>query len=754
METFLANRRIPDEIPYLAFLPESGKFIGPILGILHLGGGGFRHFKTEPLENVHRFPAKMSVKWAQLESRLKLSCIYLEQHLQLSYPRRFPYPETSSFRAGHQDRKRIYDEVLRARELFLPLIARLTMDICMVQSRRTPEERRNEHPPKWVDLLSKARDGDEYLPTHFIGEIASSFLVDPSIRRVGGFVNFDPQPRSAWSYLSEYGLNWNVPFVVQLDRGVFENWARSHRFSPSPIFPSKELYDRLILEGKKDLHPTSTHLPPPPSSRVLDRRDAPPPLSGSGQRQGETINDFFIRRKEEEEAIYKKESAKEKERRENREREFCSFPAPTKHISYPRYFEWDLVGDWWVRRYIAPKKAKDEYWGYGSHTDKRYSGIFHEVDISAQFMPSSDDLNPHQPHPQDDFIPDLSWVKQAIPYVEPDEEEESLIDAEDYGMPTEATGNATMELDGCHDVETRLARFYGVNLSLDFQSTQRLRQDWIAAKKSLSIVDDDTCRDEQVRLKIRAYTNGSCIYPFNVDAEKLSDLSPSHPEYLPTRLKDDFRVRLLEQPFKPFHRSANPRQYYQIVPSSAKRKEFYDKAYRIVLESSVATLGALRVLVSDEENVHTVSQLVNYLASHGVTFRTLEYMEGPRSDGMIGDGSTGLGWKMASFCPTLVDWDVYFRLSSYLFQQPRSRALLNAGGILWRLAILFISRDVSINGPSFVHSVVGRDWTYINGFELYPGRYYYDDHAVRSDTDLVCGVYKQFVRTSFILLKY
>ena len=93
--------------------------------------------------------------------------------------------------------------------------------------------------------------------------------------------------------------------------------------------------------------------------------------------------------------------------------------------------------------------------------------------------------------------------------------------------------------------------------------------------------------------------------------------------------------------------------------------------------------------------------------------------------------------RLSGYQFSLRDYEAYRRQCSAIFAHPRARAALLRGGIVWRLAIEFLSFDDALQGPSIATTV------YRHGLsvECQKGNILGDDDLTEVELNLICGAY-------------
>ncbi|KAI1789776.1 hypothetical protein LXA43DRAFT_892236 [Ganoderma leucocontextum] len=101
-----------------------------------------------------------------------------------------------------------------------------------------------------------------------------------------------------------------------------------------------------------------------------------------------------------------------------------------------------------------------------------------------------------------------------------------------------------------------------------------------------------------------------------------------------------------------------------------------------------------------------------------------------------------LGWRKQDFQPDFWDYKEYQRRAYAILSQPKGRAALLRGGIVWRLALEILGAGPSVElaqqGPS------SDVWHYGQAFVPSRGDASYDDALSSDELDVICGVYKVY----------
>ncbi|KAI1783062.1 hypothetical protein LXA43DRAFT_904339 [Ganoderma leucocontextum] len=136
---------------------------------------------------------------------------------------------------------------------------------------------------------------------------------------------------------------------------------------------------------------------------------------------------------------------------------------------------------------------------------------------------------------------------------------------------------------------------------------------------------------------------------------------------------------------------------------------------------------------------------VDFLVDRGIPFRTIFEPERRHVPTLLPPVQTVLGWRLPSFEPTAWDYREYECRVHALLSQPKGRAALLRGGIVWRLAVEVLGgnwRELAKMGPS------SDVYSYGQPFVPHRGDPYYDDALSSDELDVVCGVYKVYTQNN------
>lgn len=136
----------------------------------------------------------------------------------------------------------------------------------------------------------------------------------------------------------------------------------------------------------------------------------------------------------------------------------------------------------------------------------------------------------------------------------------------------------------------------------------------------------------------------------------------------------------------------------------------------------------------------SLKNMARYLYHSGIPFNTCILRAIPNDQDIIPYKPLSLGWRPSGHGdkPTTADYGNYQATLDELFTRSYARAALLEGGIVWRIALLYL-KDSELDvtrGPSIDAALLGKRWM------LEGGSIMYDDRLSESEMDVICGVYE------------
>jgi hypothetical protein len=153
--------------------------------------------------------------------------------------------------------------------------------------------------------------------------------------------------------------------------------------------------------------------------------------------------------------------------------------------------------------------------------------------------------------------------------------------------------------------------------------------------------------------------------------------------------------------------------------------------------SATNALYAFRLMADHAENVYGISR---HLIQQGISFRTLRLRKSLPNFTPQSSFVRFIPFRFSGYTFTQQDYVAYVQERKAILSQPRARAALLQGGIVWRLAQEHLSLDAALDGPSpAVFHGVGESFQDVVSHEEY-----WDDGLAAHDSSLICGKYECF----------
>ena len=235
-------------------------------------------------------------------------------------------------------------------------------------------------PPSWHKRLARS---DSPVHPEWLKLLLDSPIVDFERKRIGAVADV---ARCHWLHLAKYMVQASVP--------VWFYWGKS----PFYVTPLESWIRDEYYLGDDD---PITVVPTDATGRIL-----PPVIPQSGQRPGETMEQFFSRRRQRNEKMREKESDRERSSRQAREKAHASRPIPGR--KGPSIFYWDDVEGFRIRTPL-PRHQVDGMWGRWKTTEKVYDGFDNSWDCCSLFgesIPGEPELDSDDDH--EDIYPTVN----------------------------------------------------------------------------------------------------------------------------------------------------------------------------------------------------------------------------------------------------------------------------------------------------------------------------------------------------------
>jgi hypothetical protein len=742
--------------PELAYIPETPRFQGPLLGRL---AGSFKQWPIVFSKKLgYHLNLELCDSWYRLELVLRHTCAALMDGFFLGMTSietiPIPVPEKCGYTKFFPTESKARGAAQHSRDAFVILMAKVSYAISLHIPCYTPDTPY----PKWAQNLK------DKIPPHYIDLIMSSQLADFSKEnpRISVFITKDCDYPSAIPKMLKSGC----PVWFCYDQ---QN-PHAYRYSSQGGF-----HDSLRPRVAEVQAAHDAFLPTAPPDIPI-----PSPEQGSRQLRGETWKAFFERESILQIKRAAEESFQARKIRLQREKQAKKYHIPGRGGAV--VWCWEDINGHCIRTRIIRGNV-ERIWEMYSDLQRRYNSFDNEWDICDEFDPNwpypmtgeldivqgSEGIADHfaevQQH-RSPSPPPAYPVSPAPPTIS-DIADNDLCIA--YGMrdqrqPVRYVIPPQILLDVLH---TR----YGFNLHI--HSSPETDYDLFAFPIS----------QDSLKSTLRLFREGTQTVPFElqpavvrfveglvrkkpkdgsitsptadvvVPSEDVStagedvtspppwlwDLDNSNPLPLSIRYGAPLLVRPEEWEgkllyFLQFNDSPNP-----------------ETEYRLAVPSALTALECLRL---SYPSLHSRMDIVKYLFRTGQRFTTLLPFNPSHPKRYI-MSCAGLGWRNAGYQPTPFDYRHYENERDDFFLYRHRRAAASEGGIVWRLFMESLGVDLSaiftsdagiipaiddvLFGPSISH--YGDQQYFKSGSETL-----WDDHLTDAEMDLISGVYKVWTR--------
>jgi hypothetical protein len=158
---------------------------------------------------------------------------------------------------------------------------------------------------------------------------------------------------------------------------------------------------------------------------------------------------------------------------------------------------------------------------------------------------------------------------------------------------------------------------------------------------------------------------------------------------------------------------------------------------KLAVTTATDALAVVRLLRLNR----TYEGIALYLASHGVPFRTFRTVTSPWTTIPYHPIPVRLPLRLPGHHFTNLDYESYVHQRSLMLGNPRARAALLQGGLLWRLADGFVQYEDAVAGPTGCSKV-------ISIVHPHTSEQLFDDHLSSLEEHLLVGAYTCIVHPS------
>ena len=750
------------EHPYLPFILKS-PFHGDLLRRLSVPVD-----RIEVVFNAHNWhlPRDVAKDWKTLENVLVLATQNLLSFFRQNQPRTnliFASPElpsTCGYFSTHESEAAARSALSVSLDAFAVYLGYFSFIVAICEFGVD----RQSSPPSWYKRLARS---DSPVHPEWLKLLSDSPIVDFKRERIGLVADIT---KCQWLHLTRYMMQASVPVWFYWGKAPYyvtplESWIREE-YEPGD--------DKPITVAPTDA-----------AGRVL-----PPVEPHSGQRPGETMEQFFSCKRQRDEKMKEKEGEKQRTSRQAREKLQASRPRPGK--KGPTVFYWDDVDGFRIRTSL-PRTQIDKMWYRWKPSEKIYNGFDNTWDCCSEFgdsIPGEPELDSDDDH--EDIYP---TVNPQPPLTAPEQAtlstlesvEESTISLYHHDQP--ATSQP-------RDIHTP-AQEETPDALLSALAFAPPADRGVSPQEDDEITEDHGTEDlfDASSKDVLAANVFHCVVFSSSHAQSLDDLicyrfgfslsedpySGVPPSVTPVKFKSwqeviravggqhlqfsgtneaaitDFLGCLLS--------TRNPLQdvpgkYWDLSSEGAfplsqskskflriEKREFGDHPRYLLrpigLHSSRDTswmlaVDALTALECIRRGLgpHTID-IANHFIDHGVTFSTLSYLPPIQVSKRRPQQCRLLGRRPKGYTFNLADYAAYITLrDSYLRSNPHSRAALCTGGIVARLAREEMSSVSVLSGPS--DAALNGEWKVLTS----GGDHFCDDEIPEDVMDFICGVYE------------
>jgi hypothetical protein len=728
--------------PQLPYCLKYPRYQGPLLQRLAYT------FNTLPLEWDYGWSLSPSVaeSWQSLETCLEtatvalfnaVGALHLLEFRVFRRPSQFGY--SRKFRKSDQSRRCC----INGRNAFVPLMA-----LCSYAISITPNFT-NENPP-WVGKLEEMGVHPEWVQL-----LKSSQLADfsESNKRLGVII----QPNCKW-------LN-RIPNMIRANVPLYFLWDDPNDFASTPWFYKKycptlqevrhaQTRERLrgqppswedisvtaLVADDQTSDPTlvpddATHAPddvtlvpdippqqPPPSN------EPPIPDQFSGQKRGETMDQFFARRVERHARMAATETSAERISRLDREQMAQRHRIPGRGGA--RCFTWEEVDGFMMRTYLV-RSAVENCWGSYTNSQRRYDGFYNEWDLATEFDPGVVALDDDDDDDDDDvhYMPAQQRTPSPPPPYPPSSPAPPQLFVDDITTTYRSNVSESspyhnevcdMEIQNPGDLMDDILYWrFGYNWDgiTALTDAEQSIVPWRNIQKTLTDLECNIQADQQPAITsfVTHLGNGIAV------PQVLWDLNSDNP----SPLRGNFNPKLVVN-FKIFEQTT-----YYFIQSAAPSHD--DPSWDLVVKDPITALECYR-----RDWGPSIIEVARALLHAGKPFSTCIRSDVPHRvhAPQLRRDAIGLGWRQAGYGGDANDYAGYEARRTAFLALPRGRKAALEGGIVWRLAINSIELRHVLIGPSddvFEYgSAIACD---SNGEELW------DDALSESELNLICGVY-------------
>ncbi|KAF7335735.1 hypothetical protein MVEN_02229200 [Mycena venus] len=573
-------------------------------------------------------------------------------------------------------------------------------------------------PPK-TDPISVRRTELDFL----VGAIITDHLPMPLYVRWGIISDIPEIPVPRYLEAMKFIPDWReIKYLKSLPGKVkFSTWARKQ--SPTEMVYSS-LRDSYPFVNQTAVRETPTPPPVTAPSSLAPESSFPPVERYSGQKAGETMEQFFARRALSNEATRLREDSRQKQSRLERENHARKGQVPGGNSKAARVYIWELCDGHYIRR-AAGRSNYEDIWDDSTPSQRKYDSFHNEWDVCEQFEPQEDDCRP-------------------IAMIDDDDEDDYGDDDGDYSYD-----NAPYQAD--------LGRMHPLRDDTDAPQLPTLLQ---SAQDVAYFRFGCMLPNEVVHPDAEALPNAT------VTAKVLGDKNialPSAPKDLNLRtfLAECQQVKTfkdIDKALLDFHFPGSPINQYWAFDvkrlQCAQVLEFGGGGRYVVQD--IDSPGPLYLVLEGATTLleiirrkwgPTVLDVARELVDRCIPFHLCILAHSPcipaPSKSILPEHLlpehllwSGLGYRSMDYEPNLWDYRSYLDTRWRFLRSPRGQIALRCRGIIARIARDVLAVEDALLGPS--------DTATDDGLCFWDGREstaLWDDQLTPNEIDIICGVY-------------
>ncbi|KAF7324372.1 hypothetical protein MVEN_02646800 [Mycena venus] len=403
-QNFISPTTISNIVPYIIFIPAHTPWHGPLLGRLSFTSDKIPIVK----DSSGRWGLSQNVRdqWQTLELNLIHLCNGFRHIHTLPIPadiHNFGYPYRAGYTSSHKTFRAAQAAAMRAIDGFLPLIGqkRNSEKEGWENWRKRVCERANLE-EAWLTAVEDSAIGDFTIPRiggildlglppntdpisvrrteldFLVGAIITDHLPMPLYVRWGTISDTPEIPVPKYLEAMKFVPDWReIKYLKSLPGKVkFSTWARKQPSTETVYYSS--LRDSYPFVNQTAVRETPSFPPVTAPSSLVPESSFPPVERYSGQKAGETMEQFFARRALSNEATCLREDSRQKHSRLERE-------------NHAR--KGQLCDGHYIRR-AAGRSNYEDVWNDSSPSQRKYDSFHNEWDVCEQFGPQEDDCRP------------------------------------------------------------------------------------------------------------------------------------------------------------------------------------------------------------------------------------------------------------------------------------------------------------------------------------------------------------------------